>query len=70
MEPADFDSDLIRRFYGGLLISHHFGGVSDFENYTYAGGKDIRLIWNSQILDGEQVLRIVVEDVSIPYKGD
>lgn len=62
-------SELHRRFFGGLQIARSF----NFQPYTYfrdsvtSGGDEIIAPYFRQALHGEQVLRLEVDNVSIPY---
>lgn len=63
--------ELYNRFFGGVSIAQYFNS----ENFTYfrdsvtSGGDEIITPYLFQTLNGEQILRIEVDGVSIPYKG-
>ncbi len=61
----DFESDFMRCYFKGLLIARGFGGLSHFDEvYT-----DVNELLIGPLYDffGEQVLRIEVDGVHIPY---
>jgi len=61
----DFESDFMRCYFKGLLIARGFGGLSHFDEvYT-----DVNELFIGPTYDffGEQVLRIEVDGVHIPY---
>ena len=61
----DYDSDIIRSYFKGLLIARTFGGLSRFDE-VYADVGEL-LIGPLYDFFGEQVLRIEVDGVHIPY---
>jgi len=70
IEPNEHESNLIMRYFKGLWIGESlFGGMSDFEKYTYQeGNKEIKIPYTWQNFGGEQILRIEVDGVHIPYE--
>lgn len=70
VEFTDFESDIMRCYFKGLLITKFFGGLSHFDEvYTDTNVNEL-LIGATYQLIGEQVLRITVDGVSIPYNGN
>ena len=71
MDSNDNSMEFSRRFFGGVFIARFFNS----ENFTYfrnsvtSGGDEIITPYLWQTLNGEQILRIKVDGVSIPYKG-
>jgi hypothetical protein len=61
-------SDIFRRYFKGLLISHQFGPLSRF-NEEHKDVSEEFLTFVTRGFLGEKVLQIAVEDVSISYKG-
>ena len=61
----DFESDFMRCYFKGLLIARGFGGLSHFDEvYTDVNELSIGPAYD---FFGEQVLRIEVDGVRIPY---
>jgi len=66
---GDHNLPVIERYFGGLRIDSYFGGLLGFEEYYYKDSGDQVLIpYTYQALKGEQVLRITVDGVLIPYE--
>jgi hypothetical protein len=61
----DYESDIIKSYFKGLLIARTFGGLSRFDE-VYADVGEL-LIGPLYDFFGEQVLRIEVDGVHIPY---
>ena len=60
---TDLQSDIMRRYFKGLLIEWWFGGLSHFDEVS-----ELRTGATYQLI-GEQVLQISVDGVHIPYEG-
>ena len=68
VEFTDFESDIMRRYFKGLLIKGLFGGLPHFDEvYTDTNVSEL-LIGATYQLIGEQVLQIEVDGVHIPYE--
>jgi hypothetical protein len=68
VEFTDFESDIMRCYFKGLLITKFFGGLSHFDEvYTDTNVGEL-LIGATYQLIGEQVLQISVDGVLIPYE--
>lgn len=67
---GEYETPVFRRYFTGIWLSNgYFGRLSDFEKYTYEGGhEEIEIPYTWQNLGGEQVLRIEVNGVHIPYE--
>jgi hypothetical protein len=63
-----YSSDIFRRYFKGLLISHQFGPLSHF-NETHKDVSEEFLTFVTHGFLGEEVLQIAVEDMSIPCAG-
>ncbi|MGB2864199.1 MAG: hypothetical protein WBC05_12790 [Sedimentisphaerales bacterium] len=63
---------LYHRFFGGVKIAGFFNSESFtyFRDSVTAGGDEIIAPYLFQTLNGEQVLRIEVDNVSIPYESN
>lgn len=70
--PNDPAMELSRRFFAGVFIARFFNLESFryFRDSVTSGGDEIIIPYLWQTLNGEQVLRIEVDSVSIPYKSD
>jgi len=73
--PLDANNDrmeLSRRFFAGVFIARFY----NLESFTYfrdsvtAGGDEIIAPYLWQTLDGERVLHIEIDNVSIPYESN
>lgn len=64
----DYDSDIMRRYFSGLLIYGRFGGLSQFDESHQDVSEEFVTAYTDRLL-GEQVLRIVVDNLYIPYQG-
>jgi len=59
---------LVARYFKGIWITLAFGGLSRFDEHVYKeGNEDIEIPYTWQNLGGEQVLRIELDGVHIPY---
>jgi hypothetical protein len=58
------------RFFGGFGITTSFKNTSYFRDSVTSDGDEILMPPMQQSLNGEQVLRIEVDNVSIPYKSN
>ena len=70
-EPSEYGTAFFQRYFKGIWIAHQVfvGGLSGFEKYTYKeGSEEITIPYTRQNLIGEQVLRIEVNGVHIPYE--
>ncbi len=71
LEPSEYRTAFFIRYFKGIWIAHLFGGLSGFEEYTYKeGSEEITIPYTRQNLNGEQVLRIEVDGVHIPYEEE
>jgi len=69
LEPIEYRTAFFLRYFKGIWIAHLFGGLSNFEKYVYQeGSEEITIPYTQQNLNGEQVLRIEVDGVHIPYE--
>ena len=68
----EYTTALYMRYFKGIWIAHQlFGGLSQFEKYTYKeGSEEIEIPYTWQEFNGEQVLRIKVDGVHIPYDAN
>lgn len=71
----DNSRSIIKRYFGGLLVKAWLGGLLYFNqlnDYTRDRDEEVLLPYTDQDLKGEQVLRVTVDGVYIPYteKGD
>lgn len=64
----DYDSDTMRRYFSGLLIEGRFGGLSQFDESHKDVSEEFLTAYTDRLL-GEQVLRILVDNLYIPYQG-
>ena len=68
LESNEYDTDIFIRYFKGIWVAILFGGLSHFEENMYKeGSEEIEIPYTWQRLCGEQVLRIVVDGVHIPY---
>ena len=63
-------SEISDRFFGGRNIAKLFNGLLGWSGSITSGGDDIWMPILDEIRLGEQVLRIEVDGVSIPYKSN
>ena len=71
LELSEYRTAFLLHYFKGLLIADQFGGLSNFEEYTYQeGNEEIVIPYTRQYLSGEQVLRIEVDGVHIPYEDE
>ena len=59
--------EIRERFFGGRMIAQAFKHVLGFSESVTSGGDKIKIPYMGQVLNGEQVLRIEVDGVHIPY---
>jgi len=66
------DMELSRRFFPGVFIARFFNleAFTFFRDSVTSGGDEIIAPYLFQTLNGEQILRIEVDGVSIPYKSN
>jgi len=64
--------EVYHRFFGGVLIAQLFNSptVEYFHDSVTSGGDEIIAPYFHQALYGEQVLRLEVDNVSIPYESN
>jgi hypothetical protein len=69
LELKECSTAFFMRYFKGIWIAHWlFGGLSQFEEYTYKeGSEEIEIPYTWQKFNGEQVLRATVDGVSIAY---
>lgn len=71
LEYSEYRTDFFVRYFKGIWIAQFFGGLSGFEEHTYQeGNKEIIIPYSWQKFGGEQVLRIEIDGVRIPYEDD
>jgi hypothetical protein len=58
------------RFFEGWTVAKIFKYDVDFRESVTSGGDEVRIPYMGQVLHGEQVLRLEVDNVSIPYKSN
>ncbi len=70
LQPVEYENPLFIYFFKGIWIAHKFyAGLSNFEEHVYQeGNEEITIPYTWQNLGSEQVLRIEVDGVSIPYE--
>lgn len=59
--------EVYNRFFGGVRIARLFNSAKDFRDSVTSGGDEIIAPYFHQALHGEQVLRLEVDNVSIPF---
>ncbi|MBN1362386.1 MAG: hypothetical protein JW993_17455 [Sedimentisphaerales bacterium] len=66
-DPTGF----LQRFFAGLMIARgfHLDSWAYFRNSVMSGGDEVILPYMWQALNGERVLRVTIDPVTIPYKG-
>lgn len=71
VEYEDYESDIMRHYFKGLLINGRFGGkgLEHFDESHPDGSELFRTSFTDQLL-GEQVLQISIDGLYIPYKGN
>ena len=70
LNSQKYSATFYARYFKGAWIAQLFGGLSGFEENTYKeGSEEINIPYTRQQLSGEQVLRIEVDGVHIPYLG-
>jgi hypothetical protein len=62
--------EIRERFFGGRMIAQAFKHLLGFSESVTSGGDEIKIPYMGQVLNGEQVLRIEVDGVHIPYEGE
>ncbi len=70
LELGEYVTPFFIRYFKGIWIAHVvFGGLSNFEEHVYQeGNEEIIIPYTRQNLDGEEVLRIEIDGVHIPYE--
>lgn len=71
LEPQEYMTPLFIHYFKGIWIVNKFfgGGLSNFEEWlSQQGNEEIRIPYTWQNLGSEQVLRIEVDGVHIPYE--
>lgn len=69
LDYSEYKTDFFKRYFKGIWINQIFGGLSGFENFHYKEGSDeINIPYTWQNFNGEQILRIQVDSVHIPYQ--
>jgi len=58
------------RFFGGWAVAKIFKYNDFFRESVTSGGDEVRIPYMGQVLHGEQVLRLVINDVLIPYRSN
>jgi hypothetical protein len=67
VELEDYESDIMRHYFKGLLIKGRFGGLEYFDELHQDVSEQFITTYTDQLL-GEQILRIEVDGVHIPYE--
>ena len=62
------NQDIIEQYFTGLRIAYHFGGLSGFNNFHYQDENQVWIPYTFQELLGEQVLKITMDGMHIPYE--
>ena len=64
--------ELYHRYFGGVTIEKYFNSESFvfFRNSIMSGGDEIIIPYLWQALKGEQILRLEIDNVSIPYESN
>ena len=71
IEVSEDTRDFFIRYFKGIWIAEIFGGLSQFEEYVYQkGNEEIEIPYTWQQFNSEQVLRIEVDGVHIPYDAN
>ena len=70
LQPVEYENPLFIYFFKGIWIAHKFyAGLSNFDEHVYQeGNEEITIPYTWQNLGSEQVLRIEVDGVHIPYE--
>lgn len=67
--PLDIDDiDLRDHYFAGLVIARVFNNSSSFKESVEGGGDEILIPHMGQIFKAEQVLRMMIDGISIPLK--
>jgi hypothetical protein len=69
LTSLDVPADILDTYFRGLRVRGVLGGFDDMNKDPYGQGC-VRIVYSDQALTGEKVLRLDVNDVSIPYKGE
>lgn len=66
-----YDMEVRRRFFGGVFVARFFylESFEYFRNSVTSGGDEVFIPYMWQTLEGEKILRIEVDNVSIPYES-
>ncbi len=68
---GEYRTAFFMRYFKGIWIAYLFDGLSGFEKYAYQeGNEEISIPYTWQNFGGEQVLRIEVDGVHIPYEDE
>ncbi|MBN2593841.1 MAG: hypothetical protein JXA81_10065 [Sedimentisphaerales bacterium] len=62
--------EISNRFFGGWAVAKIFEYDDDFRESVTSGEDEVRIPYVGQVLNGEQVLRIIIDNVSIPYESN
>jgi len=67
----DIDTAIVKEYFKGLLVKGCLGPLNSFEelNKDLINKGKVVIYYSYQALTGEKVLRIEVDNVSIPYEG-
>jgi len=69
LQPSEYTTAFFIRYFEGIWIKELFGGLSGFEkNWHKEGDEEINIPYAWCNFKGEQVLRIEVDGVHIPYE--
>jgi len=69
VELEDYESDIMRHYFKGLLIRGRFGGLEHFDESHPDGSEQFITAYTDQLL-GEQILQISVDGLYIPYEDN
>jgi len=70
LDRGEYATPFFVRYFKGIWIAHQVfaGGLAYFDEHVYQeGNEEIVIPYSRQNLDGEQVLRIEIDGVHIPY---
>jgi hypothetical protein len=65
--PADVPDNILDTYFRGVRLRVALESFDRLNKDPYAEGR-VKILYNDQALTGEKVLRVDVNDVSIPYK--
>ena len=63
------DPSIIERYFRGISVARYYGGLSSFNKYHPDVSEHILISYYCPVLKDEQVLRLALDDVSIPCKS-